>query len=165
MKDKIEGLRILKGKIKNHVVVVKIIIPNLDTFQDDTTVSHSLEFLRELRVLCELSHPNILPLYGYTFNPLARIFKIPKADCQEPFPAIQKDDNTDKSNLLSLYFVLFEKRQGFPWKKRIRVVICVLQALIYLLGDMDPGRSCVIHRYFYFYYYLVCVLLYMLYFP
>jgi hypothetical protein len=154
MKDKIEGLRTLKGKIKDQAVIVKIIIPNSDA-KDGTTVSHSLQFLRELRVLCELSHPNILPLYGYTFNPLARIFKIPiypnKTDCQESFTAIQADDYTDRSNLLSLYFVLFEKRQGFTWKKRIRVVICILQALIYLLGDIDPGRSCIIHRYAWLY--------------
>jgi hypothetical protein len=148
MKNKIDGLRILKGKFNDQAVIVKIIIP---TSLQDTTNAHSLEFLRELQVLCELSHPNILPLYGYTFNPLVRIFKLTpspnKPDSHGSFPPIQKDNR--KENLISLYFLLFEKKERFTWKKRIRVAICLLQALIYLWGDIDSGRRAITHRYTY----------------
>ena len=172
------------GSIRSNNVIMKIITQN-----DDTDINNSLQsqFLMDLRVLSEVSHPNILPLLGYTFRPCARVFRIPIGTMNMSFDnsiynnnveSNCNSNNSDGSNSCNNdrnvicnnknnnhtartnikqsrsvgYYTLGnllednERRKLFPWKFRIRIIICILRALGYLhLGDSETGRCPIAH--------------------
>ena len=140
------------GLLRNNAVVIKIITPNTDSDINSTLQS---QYLRELRVLCEVFHPNILPLFGYTFRPCARIYKIPSGiQIHDIYtdPASEIGVNGIKNSSSVGYYSLTcllkntEKRKKFAWKMRIRVIVCIVRALSYLhIGDCDAGRCSMAH--------------------
>ena len=134
------------GTLRHTQVVIKIITPNSDP--EINTILQT-QYLRELRVFSEVSHPNILPLYGYTFRPYARVFKIPPGTSALE-NVYNPDNHGEKSptGFFYLYSVLCSpgRRARLGWKIRLRVVICVLRALSYLHeGDKETGRSPIAH--------------------
>ena len=164
------------GTMKNSAVVIKIITPSKDI---DINNALQSQYLADLRVLSEVSHPNILPLLGFTFRPCARVFRIPSGTINANKTSYSNvyNHNLDnnycnnnindgsKSNIDSHctikglqhsgsvgYYTLShllqdtEKRKIFPWKMRIRTIICVLRALSYLHeGDSETGRCPIAH--------------------
>ena len=136
------------GLLRHTQVVIKIITPNSDP--EINTILQT-QYLRELRVFSEVSHPNILSLYGYTFRPYARVFKIPPGT--SALESVYNPDNHGEkfpTGFFYLHSVLCSagRRSRFSWKIRLRVVICILRALSYLHeGDKETGRSPIAHRY------------------
>ena len=169
------------GTIRSNHVIIKIITQN-----NDTDINNALQsqFLADLRVLSEVSHPNILPLLGYTFRPCARVFRVPlgmmNMDTDKSIYNNNVDNNSNGSNSCnnnsnitndnnnsnnnhstrsdmkqsgSVGFYTLgnllqdnERRKLFPWKFRIRIIICILRALGYLhLGDRETGRCPIAH--------------------
>lgn len=135
------------GTIRRYSTLIKIVTPYLNG--DVDTVLQS-QYLRELQVLSEFSHPNILSLYGYTFRPYARVFRIPPGTPSlEAFYSVDCQ-NHSPTGMFFLHTVLSspERRIRFTWKMRLRVVTCILRALSYLhLGDKEAGRCPVAHKY------------------
>ena len=147
-KEKETSICTFTGILRHNMVVIKIVTPNTDSKINTDLQS---QYLRELRVLSEVTHPHILPLYGYTFRPYARVFLIPqRASATNVFKSDNQGNKRSQNGFISLYSLLnnIERRKRLSWKMRIRIVMCILMALSYLhAGDVEAGRCPIAHRY------------------
>ena len=147
-KEKVTSICTFTGILRHNMVVIKIVTPNTDSKINTDLQS---QYLRELRVLSEITHPHILPLYGYTFRPYARVFLIPqRASAASVFKSDNLGNKRSQNGFLSLYSLLnnIERRKRLSWKMRIRIITCILMALSYLhAGDVEAGRCPIAHRY------------------
>ena len=146
-KEKETSICTFTGILRHNLVVIKIVTPNTDIKINTDLQS---QYLRELRVLSEVTHPHILPLYGYTFRPYARVFLIPPRSAM--VGGYTSDSNGSKRSscgFIYLYSALcnIERRKRMSWKMRIRIVMCILMALSHLhAGDVEAGRCPIAHR-------------------
>jgi hypothetical protein len=146
-KEKETSICTFTGILRHNLVVIKIVTPSTDSKINTDLQS---QYLRELRVLSEVTHPHILPLYGYTFRPYARVFLIPPRSAM--LGGYTSDSNGSKQSscgFIYLYGALcnIERRKRMSWKMRIRIVMCILMALSHLhAGDVEAGRCPIAHR-------------------
>ena len=149
-KEKETSICTFTGILRHNLVVIKIVTPSTDSKINTDLQS---QYLRELRVLSEVTHPHILPLYGYTFRPYARVFLIPPRSAMVGgYTPDSQGSKRSSCGFIYLYSALcnIERRKRMSWKMRIRTVMCILMALSHLhAGDVEAGRCPIAHRYVY----------------
>ena len=147
-KEKETSICTFTGILRHNLVVIKIVTPSTDSKINTDLQS---QYLRELRVLSEVTHPHILPLYGYTFRPYARVFLIPpRSSVASVFKSDNQGSKRSSCGFIYLYSALnnVERRKRLSWKMRIRIVMCILMALSHLhAGDVEAGRCPIAHWY------------------
>ncbi len=80
-------------------------------------------FRNELQLLCQLSHPNLVPLIGYCID--------------EPEMILVNGSLSDR------LFVTDSDSDPLPWKQRLKICIGVARVLHYLHTGV---KHCIIHR-------------------
>ncbi|XP_025696807.1 putative receptor-like protein kinase At5g39000 [Arachis hypogaea] len=127
------GNKVYKGWLKHndaatdHTITLKVMVPQYP-------IQGSLEFKKEIEVLCQLRHPNIISLIGF---------------CDQEKEKIVVSEYMANGSLGDYLGDGIRNNQPLSWKKRLDICIGVARALHYLHsgakfaiihGDINPSN-------------------------
>ncbi|QHO09369.1 Putative receptor-like protein kinase [Arachis hypogaea] len=121
------GDKVYKGCLKHndaateHTITLKVMVPHY-------SIQGSLEFKKEIEVLCQLRHPNIISLIGF---------------CDQEKEKIVVYEYMANGSLGDYLGDGIRNNQPLSWKKRLEICIGVARALHYLHSG---AKRAIIHR-------------------